>query len=202
MNNTTGFVACVENVAANAAGTILFDLPAAIEDLSVEHGGPSFEELAFSMQGAIPVVPDEAVPYVLGRLSSVSRGVRVLEKIFDDPKLKIVTDPIEREVLIDKLVFSAEQIQKKFKHANVFGVQGNYNKANAAVFEGVLNDHFRLPRIMIIFGEYHGKRVIHFLDPFTRNNLLFSEEGSFISGWKLSEAQYDLVIKTGKLGGN
>ncbi len=81
VNNTTGFVACIENIATNSAGTILFDLPAAVEDLSVGHGGPSFEELAFSMQGAIPAVPDELVPYAFGRLSQLARRNESFQEI-------------------------------------------------------------------------------------------------------------------------
>lgn len=78
VNNTAGFVACIENMATNSAGTILFDLPAAIEDLSVEHGGPSFQELVVSMQGATPGMPDELVPYAFSRIASYSKQVRTV----------------------------------------------------------------------------------------------------------------------------
>ncbi len=80
VNNTTGFVACIENLATNSAGTILFDIPAAIEDLSVKHGGPSFQELAVSMEAVTPGIPDEVVPYVLGRLSRIGQKPLIAEK--------------------------------------------------------------------------------------------------------------------------
>ncbi len=66
----------------------------------------------------------------------------------------------------DVLLNSSRQLQSKFKHAGDFGVDGNYNRANAARFSEALNQHINRPLTTAIEGTYRGSPVTHYLDPF------------------------------------
>ncbi len=110
VNNTAGLVASVENVVTNAAGALLFDAPAAIEDLSVKHGGPSFQEMAVSMQAATPGIPDEALPYAFSKLSRIGRKPVVIERTV------IQTVPKEFSLFTSRL----EKIPHGFKSEQEF----------------------------------------------------------------------------------
>jgi RHS repeat-associated protein len=98
------------------------------------------------------------------------------------------------------LMRSPKQLQAKFKHAADFGVQGNYNKTNAAKFSAAINQHINAPGTQAITGTYHGEAVTHFIDPATRLNVI-TRNGTFVSGWRLSPAQLTNVLQHGGLGG-
>ena len=100
-----------------------------------------------------------------------------------------------------EVTYAGEQLQKKFKHAGDFGVQGNYNRANGEKFREALDAHTRDPGTRVIPGEYHGNPVTHLYNPKTGNNVVVDPQGGFVSGWKLSPAQTQHVLTTGKLGG-
>jgi hypothetical protein len=43
--------------------------------------------------------------------------------------------------------------------------------------------------------------VVHYFDPQTALNVIFDDQGYFISGWKLKENQLKAIIDTGNIGG-
>jgi hypothetical protein len=96
---------------------------------------------------------------------------------------------------------SPKQLQAKFKHAEDFGVSGNYNPSNAARYEAALEEHINAPSTQTIQGTYRGVRVIHKFDPLTNRNVIMDTSGNFVSGWKLSPDQVKALTTTGKLGG-
>jgi hypothetical protein len=104
---------------------------------------------------------------------------------------------------IDRTIsISSKQLQKKFKkHAVDFDVHGNYNKANAEVLRKAIDEHVKKLTSVPIAGTYRGQDVIHYLDPKTALNVIKDLHGNFVSGWKLSPAQLQHVLKSGKLGG-
>ena len=93
------------------------------------------------------------------------------------------------------------QLQKKFKHAPDFGVNGNFNKANATQFNSSINQHINSSGVNAIQGTYRGQNVIHHVNPQTGLNVIENSSGAFQSGWKLSPQQLDHVLSSGKLGG-
>jgi RHS repeat-associated protein len=98
--------------------------------------------------------------------------------------------------------FAPAQLQAKFKHAADFGVSGNYNKGNAALYEAALQSHVSANTTLVIPGSYRGGSVTHFVDPGTGLNVMRGADGGFVSGWKLSPAQLENVMRNGKLGGS
>src|SRR4051812_29934027 len=68
------------------------------------------------------------------------------------------------------LNFTSKQSQAKFKHAEDFGVIGNYSKANAGSFSAAINKHINAVGTQIINGTYKGAEVIHYVNPSTGIN--------------------------------
>ncbi len=97
--------------------------------------------------------------------------------------------------------FSDKQLAKKFKHAEDFGIKGNYNKQNAARLKAVIEKHVFDNETTLISGTYRGINVIHYVNPKSGLNVIVDSTGQFHSGWKLSSAQLQHILSTGKLGG-
>ena len=66
-----------------------------------------------------------------------------------------------------RIVFSAGQIQKKYKHAPDFGVTGHWNKQNGEAFKQAILNHINKPGVLKISAPYKGKPVTHYYDPAT-----------------------------------
>lgn len=97
------------------------------------------------------------------------------------------------------LLRTPQQIQAKFKHASDFGVAGNYSKPKAAEFSQAIHEHINSPSVRSIPGTYHKQPVTHYLDPSTGLNVIVDPAGNFVSGWRLSPAQLQNVLKHGGL---
>jgi hypothetical protein len=101
------------------------------------------------------------------------------------------------------MLFSAKQLQKKFKHAKYFGITGNYSLANAAKFRSALENHINAPTTEVIQGEYRRQPVIFFVNRHTRLIVIQDASGYFLSGWRLSGVQLNRVVNPPhRLGGN
>ena len=61
-----------------------------------------------------------------------------------------------------KVILDNKQLQKKFKHAGDFGVEGNYNKENLNLYKQKLENHLKHPGTELIEGVYRGDDVDHF----------------------------------------
>lgn len=96
---------------------------------------------------------------------------------------------------------SAKTLQKKFKHAKDFGVNGNYNPASASKFQHAIEKHVADSSTKVVQGTYRGDPVRHYINPKTGLNVVKDVAGNFVSGWKLSPAQLKHVLSTGALGG-
>lgn len=131
----------------------------------------------------------EAAGIVLG----VAPGGKALLKCKKGAKLA--------KKIIKEIKISEKQAQKKFKHAKEFGVDGNYSKENATAFQNAIDSHVNDPNTIMINGTYRGDSVTHFYNPNTGLNAIVSNEGDFISGWKLTDYQASHIINSGKLGG-
>ncbi|HVG60308.1 MAG TPA: colicin D domain-containing protein [Hyalangium sp.] len=112
--------------------------------------------------------------------------------------------PKERQVLgapERALRCPAKQLQKKFKHAQDFGVTSDYNPENARLFERALLAHVQDEATQIIAGTYRGKPVTHFFNPSSHLNVVRDANGDFETGWRLSPEQERHVLANGSLGG-
>ncbi|MFO1464219.1 MAG: hypothetical protein U1F66_10625 [bacterium] len=77
VNRSVGAAAFTVNVASNALGHLLLDLPAWAEERVIQAGGPSFDELAVAAQTATPGMPvDDLLCYGAARWTELSRAAR------------------------------------------------------------------------------------------------------------------------------
>jgi len=91
------------------------------------------------------------------------------------------------------------QLQKKFKHASDFGIDGNYNPENAGRFEKAITDLVTDPKTQHIYGSYRGEPTIINVNPDTGLAVLQRPSGEFLSGWKLTPEQLANVLQRGSL---
>ncbi|KON63250.1 filamentous hemagglutinin [Komagataeibacter europaeus] len=98
----------------------------------------------------------------------------------------------------DNIKFDSRQLQKKFKHASDFGVKGNYTPENSARFEEALRSHISNSRK--IQGLYRGKQqVVNYFNPENGLNVMTKTDGTFISGWRLTQPQIENILRSGNL---
>jgi RHS repeat-associated protein len=109
------------------------------------------------------------------------------------------TDGLGTTINNAKITIDKPQLQHAFKHADQFGVFGNANKQTLAQFEAAIISHTKSPSTQTISGTYRGNPVTHHLDTKTGLNVITKPSGEFVSGWKLSPAQFQHVISSGKL---
>jgi hypothetical protein len=95
--------------------------------------------------------------------------------------------------------YSKRQLQHGFKHAKDFGVSANQSNKALAEFSSAVQAHVDAPGTLVIQGTYHDIPATHFVDPGTGLNVIRDATGNFWSGWKLSPAQFNHVLTTGKL---
>ena len=108
-----------------------------------------------------------------------------------------------RKFVIDNpsrlITFTARQLQKKFKHASVLGIEGNYNKENAQKFRGAIRAFVEDPEVQQIVGTFRRDPVIHYLKESTLIDVMTETDGAFISVWELDDAQCENLIERGSL---
>lgn len=102
------------------------------------------------------------------------------------------------------IVMNPTQLQSKFKHAQDFGVSGNYNPANREAFRAALQRHVDSPDTILIEGVYGRGNipVTHYYNPVTQNVVMKDRNtGEFISGWRVGADAREHLLSTGRLGG-
>ena len=100
---------------------------------------------------------------------------------------------------IPPIVSPEGQLQSKFKHADDFGVNGNYNEANKAEFEKAIRGHIGDADTQYINGRYRGQAADIFYNPKTGNAIIADKSGNFVSGWRLSADQIANLLSHGNL---
>jgi hypothetical protein len=93
--------------------------------------------------------------------------------------------------------FTKKKLQKKFKHAKIFGVLGNCNSTTLRLFREKLIKHMKCH--IACFGHYRKQPVYHYYNPNNNLNVMVDfNTNKFISAWLLSPDQ----IKHMELDGN
>jgi hypothetical protein len=101
---------------------------------------------------------------------------------------------------LKQLSLPERQLQKKWKHARAFGIDGNYNVQNAEKFADAISDHVARATD-VVPGTYRNQSG--FLFSINRNTKLIviqDSAGAFVSGWKLGDDQLKYALQ-GTLGG-
>jgi len=97
--------------------------------------------------------------------------------------------------------FSNKQLQSKFKHADTFGVEGNWDTENREEFKRALQDHINDPDTVTIEGEYRREDAIYYYNEETENIVMTYPDGEFWSAWRLRPDQREHLLATGSIGG-
>lgn len=129
-------------------------------------------------------------------------GIERIEKIIKD-KLKERAAREAAEKVVDRTIkISSKQAQKKYKHAEDFGLPNNYNKKNAKLFVEAIEKHVKDKGTDVIKGTYQKTiKVTHYYNEKTKINVMKGLDDNFISGYSLDEKQIDFLLRTGNIGG-
>ena len=92
---------------------------------------------------------------------------------------------------------SDSQLQSKFKHADEFGVGGDWNGTTREQYRQALNRYVQNAETIV--GTYRGDRAYHHYDPNTGLNVIQKPDGDFVSGWRLNPDQTANVENRGSL---
>ena len=97
-----------------------------------------------------------------------------------------------------QLTFTRRQLQRKFKHAHEFGVDGNNNPGNQDAFRLAVLAHVDSPATQAVSDVWRDDTglfpVVSFVDPETSLNAMFKLNGAFISGWLLNPAALAQIL--------
>jgi hypothetical protein len=97
------------------------------------------------------------------------------------------------------------QIDRKYKHADDFGVSGNKNPENKERFKEAIAEHAVDPDTEVIEGEYNrlegDQSVTHIYNSRTGNNVIVND-GEFLTGFKLNSGQRTNIENDGVIGGS
>ncbi|MGB4106988.1 MAG: colicin D domain-containing protein [Alphaproteobacteria bacterium] len=93
------------------------------------------------------------------------------------------------------------QLQKKYEHAEDFGINGNANNKTLEEFKKAIQRHADDPETQIIKGTYHKQKVTHYYNAKTKLNVIRGKSGDFKTGFKLDKRQIDHIEMYGSLGG-
>lgn len=137
--------------------------------------------------------------FLRGLVDKIAELVRLLlqarrERAIGSSDVEI---PLVRKIV--NITITDKQLQKKFKHAGDFGVDGNYNPDKAGEFKQAIVDHVNSPGTREIVGTYRGNPVTFHVNQNTGLVVLQEPSGSFLSGWKLNNQQLHHVVNDGKL---
>ena len=132
-------------------------------------------------------------------LGVTKKHSKVLDHYGQDTGYKHWTD-VESSILQKEINISNHQIQAKFKHAERFGIIGNYNKQNVELYKQKIMEHIKDPETVAIAGTYRGtQKVVHYFNPKTEINVMKDTQGNYISGWKLKGQQLYHIKYTGNI---
>jgi hypothetical protein len=90
------------------------------------------------------------------------------------------------------------QAQSKFKHAEDFGILGNYNKVRGQEFVDTLKDFITSESVYKKEILYRGEKRCIYIDKETDRGVL-TKDGQFESGWKLTPKQLREIILRNRL---
>jgi hypothetical protein len=147
--------------------------------------------------------PARAIGHLLGNFTLAGVAGKVVAELSHIPTKAPVVNPLGPGVkTIDPppLSFPKGQIEKKYDdHAKDFFVNDPRGKVGFKKFEEAVKEFFIASKTMHIDGTYRGDPMILNYNPSGETVLLQKHDGTFVSGWKLSESQIRNVMERGAL---
>lgn len=96
--------------------------------------------------------------------------------------------------------FNTANLQHEFTHAPDFGINGNWNRENAARFEKALRDVVNGPNTKEYLIEFRGQSGFRaFLEQPTGKAVIFDPSGNFRAAWDLGAEEVKGIVVNGKL---
>lgn len=121
INNSTGMLAATTNAVSNLVGNVLFDLPAAIEETSVKHGGPNFSELYIAAQSSSPGMPVDDVIALgfkgLAEIAKEARAFHIVKKIVPNHFISTLSEKIGNGHAYKKHVLDLKEFPQITQHS-------------------------------------------------------------------------------------
>jgi hypothetical protein len=122
----------------------------------------------------------------------------------DDPNFAVTLDDpvtVTAKTSSDVVHASKKIWQAKFKHANEFGVEGNWNPSQLKSFKDAVNQHINANGTQVVHGTYlHGNIPARFhVNPNTGLTVVSRMNGKFITGFRASSAQINDILTNFKL---
>jgi RHS repeat-associated protein len=95
------------------------------------------------------------------------------------------------------VITTITQLQKKFNHAQAFGVSGNWSVENGLKFLSEINQHLNHSATTVIAGTYRNssKNVLFYLNPFDGKLVITSLDGEFITAYKATQDQVQSIVE-------
>lgn len=99
------------------------------------------------------------------------------------------------------------QVRRKFKHASEFGVDGRFDQQRAVLFVAAMSAHVtdgETRAVPVRFGRGAGSggfAAVCYVNERTGLAVVTTVDGTFVTGYRLSDGQLDHVLRHGKLGG-
>lgn len=97
---------------------------------------------------------------------------------------------------IPKTQFTVEKLQHEFKHAGDFGIAGKWNRLKAVEYRQAIECHIS-NATDIFFSQYRGENVYVYYNRSTQIGAYVDLQGSYVGGWKFSEAQINYHMNNG-----
>jgi len=102
---------------------------------------------------------------------------------------------------LPELTSTRGQLEAKYKHATDFGVQEPRGGRGFEAFGQALRKFVSDPSTVRRTGTYRSEPAVLNYNESSRLIVVQSPDGSFVSGWRMSEAQWANVFEKGALGG-
>ncbi|WP_353614504.1 colicin D domain-containing protein [Mangrovibacter phragmitis] len=172
----------------------------------IYNGNPDgFRNTARQLGGDAPAGYDQVMnPRTKGLIiagASVAAGLGI-GRLNPTSEVQALTDlPQAAKTLPSENVSIAQkQLVKKFKHAVDFNVTQTPNAQGLSSYESALKSHIDDPLTTQITGKYRWSQdVLHYYNPETKLNVMTKPDGTFISGWKLSDTQVTSLTGDGNV---
>jgi hypothetical protein len=96
---------------------------------------------------------------------------------------------------LPNIKFETSQLQHEWKHSDVFGLEGNWNKANGELYQQAIQNHINTAPEVYMSTYRKNTDVYVYVNRETGVGVYTDLSGNYIGNWKLTSAQIGSVTK-------
>ena len=101
-----------------------------------------------------------------------------------------------KAIKLPNTLFTSSKLQHEFKHAGDFGVTGNWNNANAKLYQRAIQNHINTAK-NVYKSTYRGQNVNVYINKNTGVGAYTDLSGNYIGGWKFTPDQIKFHLTNG-----